>query len=76
MAYVNVDLDVFDTDVLIEELESRRLSNRNNNKLKEIIETDESSLDVCSTVEDELKLKHFLNVWKKYSLEQLEKTLK
>lgn len=91
MAYieVDVDLDEFDTDDIIDELKSRmKLTGRkavSDSKIKEIVKTaqqvlvelkrEEEVVLPSNTINDKLKMEHLERVWDKYTAAQIEQLL-
>lgn len=75
---IDVDLDEFDTDDLIEELSDRkkRLSESQKKEIAEIVNNVYQPKLGINTMKDEMKMEYFLEHFAKITLEDLESLIK
>jgi len=77
---VDIDLDEFDNEELIYELNYRTLSPDDIESLSELIKDKVKVVEINSvlptaTLNDQLKLEHLIKVWSNYSVEQFYRLL-
>jgi hypothetical protein len=72
---IDIDLDEFDTDDLIDELSTTTLSKSDKEELSEILYGLDKQAEI-KTMKDEMKMEFFLENFAKISLENLESIIK